>query len=180
MHKLLFPAGEACIAPVRGANTVNPEMPRKNLTFIKINHMMKERCFSGGCCMSRKAVGIAVLVIGLWALIGAAAVIHRQVLTPAGLIALIFTLLLIAGGVVLLVQSKKKPQLSKIAVGGVLLGFGLFMAAGLAINVISPNDTQGPDVMIGLISVGLIAGGAALIVQGKANKKNNDTEGDTQ
>lgn len=128
--------------------------------------------------MSRKAVGIAVLVVGLWALIGAAIVIRSQVLTPSRVIALLLTLLLVAGGIILLIQSKKKPQVSRIAMGGVLLGCGLFMALGLTVNLISPNKTQGPDAVIGLLAVGLTAGGIALIVQGIKNKKNTNTEGD--
>ena len=128
--------------------------------------------------MSRKAVGIAVLVVGLWALIGAIIVIHNQVLTPSRLIALLLTLLLVAGGIFLLIQSNKKPKVSKIAVGGVLLGCGLFMALGLTVNLISPNGTQGPDAVIGLLAIGLTAGGIALIVQGIKNKKNNNTQGE--
>ncbi len=130
--------------------------------------------------MSRKAIGIAVLVTGLWALIGAIAVLKQQALTPSRLVALILTLLLIAGGVILLVQSKKKPKVSKIAVGGVLLGCGFFMAIGLTVNLISPNNTQGPDAVIALLAIGLIAGGTALLVQGIKNKKNTNTEGEEQ
>ena len=130
--------------------------------------------------MSRKAVGIAVLVTGLWALIGAIAVLKQQALTPSRLVALILTLLLIAGGVILLVQSKKKPKVSKIAVGGVLTGCGFFMALGLTVNLISPNNTQGPDAVIALLAIGLIAGGIALLVQGIRNKKNTNTEGEEQ
>ena len=130
--------------------------------------------------MSRKAVGIAVLVIGLWALIGAFAVIKQQALTPSRLGAFVLTLLLIAGGIILLIQSKKKPKVSKIAVGGVLLGCGLFMALGLTVNLISPNKTQGPDAVICLMAIGLIAGGIALLEQGIKNKKNTNTEGEQQ